>query len=580
MQPTYLGDRPVQNQIPVPTKQEDNLKHETAQQEIPGTKKEENEQGENIKDNKIIINGVELTDETINQFPPHVVEAFRIIQQMIIEQEAALRMNQQVQAPAQPEVNQEEQAITDVEQPTNLQGVDDPEMNQNEPVVNTNQEEDVIPQVNVQDPENQEINPEEQPIYQNQADDVYLTVNTPTVEEREMTQEELEEMFNQIPEMTQDELEKMFDGADAPTVDNTLFDREIDAPLTHGADLEPNQVNMQKHHENQAPLTLQERLAAERAAMESVQNWRGSLERTLFSQEQDNVLNEYYGMIKDGPEGPNFLAGAVCGLLSAGDDPERSKQVMDALIGGKPLGNEFNQRINDGVTAYNRAVEQMALGNNKPMHKLITDSALALGRQAGQETSLSPRNVMIGRMISDVMTLADRHNLDLNLDDKQWAIIRGAFELSTLAQKQYEARQKLGQGNVDLADVECRKSVRDLLLSNAVEQMIWVDKGLGQEVTDTQRLMGGRYLTVENLTKMMSATTVRATVTADDVNKLLENPKSFEAGKIGIKLGDELLAIANNGYDRFLQTHQLDIQREIENGTEQQLSPERQGAPV
>jgi hypothetical protein len=238
MQPTLTGDVPVQQTPPAPKNTNQFAVQQAAQQEIPGIKKEENKLGENIKDNKIIINGVELTDETVNQFPPQVVEAFRVIQQLIVEQEAAQRVNQQEQASAQPEANREEQAaLTDVEQPADLQGIDDPEMNQNEPVMNTNQ------------PEN-----------------VYLTVNTSNVEEREMTQEELERMFDHIeePEMTQEELERMFEGTDAPTMDGALPTQEIDAPLVHGANLEPDQVNMQQRHEDQAQMNLQERLAAER----------------------------------------------------------------------------------------------------------------------------------------------------------------------------------------------------------------------------------------------------------------------------------------------------------------------------
>jgi hypothetical protein len=102
------------------------------------------------------------------------------------------------------------------------------------------------------------------------------------------------------------------------------------------------------------------------------------------------------------------------------------KQIMDGLLSGKPLGNEYDNRISEGVIAYNQAVEQMNKGDKEPLVKLITDAALELGKQASLETSLSPRHAMIGRMISNAMSLADEHQLDLPLGPEDWCVIRGA----------------------------------------------------------------------------------------------------------------------------------------------------------
>lgn len=519
MQPTRLGDQPVQQNPPVSPKTNQFAVQQTTQQEIPGTKKEEKTQGENTKDNKIVINGVELTDETVNQFPPHVVDAFRVIQQMISEQEAALKANQQEQAPAQPEANREEQpALMDVEQPAHLQVEDDPEMNQNPPVMNTNQVEAVF----------------------------HPTV-IPYVEEREMTQEELE---------------RMFEGTDAPTMDDALPDREADAPLVHGADLEPDQVNVQQRHENQPQTPLQERLAAEKEAMDSVVNWESRLANTLFSSEGVSTAKEYYDTIKDN-DGPNFLAGTVCGLLSTTGDPETRKQIMEGLVSGKPLGSEYDDRINEGVTAYNHAFEQMSKGNRDPMTKLITDAALELGRQASQETSLSTRHVMIGRMISNAMTLADNQNLSLKYSDEQWATIRGAFELSKLAQKHYDAKQLLGKENVDMTSKEGRSAVRDLLMGNAVENMIRFDQKHGQQITDTQVLMGCGYLNVENLMNMMSATTIRGSITPEQVKNVLEKPNAYKTARIAKQIGDELCNIMQERFENSNQNMQIERQNEI-----------------
>ena len=606
MQPTLMGDVPVQqippapplpNQFaaqqipPAPPLPNQFVAKQKKQQEIPGAKKEENQQGENTRDNKITINGVELTDETINLFPPHVVEAFRVIQQMILEQEAAQRGNQQEQAPVQPEANREEQAaLTDVEQPAQLQGEDDPEMNQNQPVnipnieepeipqeeleINQNQPEDVYLTVNTSNVEEPEMTQEEPEINQNQVEDVPRPVNIPNMEEREMTQEELERMFDHIeePEMTQEELERMFEGTDAPTMDGTLPTQEIDAPLVHGADLEPDQVNMQQRHEDQAQMSLQARLAAEKEAMDSVANWKDRLANTLFSNEDVRTAKEYYEMIKDGPDGPNLLAGTVCGLLSAAGDPETKKQIMEGLLSGKPLGNEHNSRINESVAAYNHAVEQMSQGNREPMTKLITNAALELGKQASQETSLSPRHVMIGRMISNAMDLADNNKLSLNLDKDQWTIIRGAFQLSKLAQMHHNAKQLLGNENADLTSKQGRNAMRDLLMGNAVENMIRIDKTYGQEITNTQLLMGRDYMTVDNLTKMMSATTIRKSITGEQVKNILEMPDSYNSAKMAKELSTELIEIAQKGYDEYEKSKQLDMQKVNEPENQQQLA--------
>ena len=604
MQPTFTGDAPVQqippapplpNQFalkqvpPAPPLPNQFAVKQTTQQEIPGTKKEENRQGENTRDNKITINGVELTDETINLFSPQVVEAFRVIQQMILEQEAAQRANQQEQAHAQPEANREEQMLTDVEKPANLQGVDDPEMNQNDPVMNTNQVEDVFQQVNLQNQddleinqEDQQINQEDQQINQSQVEDVFQPVNIPYVEEREMTQEELERMFDHIeePEMTQEELERMFEGTDAPTVDGALPNHEIDAPLVHGADLEPNQVNMQQRHEDQAQMNLQERLLAEKEAMDSVANWKDRLANTLFSHEEGNAVREYYDMIKDQQAGPEFLAGTVCGLLSTTGDPESKKQIMEGLLSGKPLGNEYNSRINEGVTAYNHAVEQMSKGNPAHMTKLIADAALALGRQASQETSLSPRSVMIGRMISNAMDLADKNKLSLNLDNDQWAIIRGAFQLSKLAQRHHDAKQLLGNENTDMTSKQGRNAVRDLLLGNAVENMIRIDQTYGEKITNTQWLMGRGYMTSDNLTKMMNKTTIRNSITNEQIKNIMEMPNSYTSAKIVKQLSDELVNIASDGYDAYKKNKQMDMQRQNQPENEQQLDPTQLIQPI
>jgi hypothetical protein len=447
---------------------------------------------------------VELTEETAKQFPPQIVEAFKLIQQHINEKEAKEKTNQQ---PVQ----------------------------ESQQVVNENKQEGPL-----------------------------ATAQTQVVEEPQVTE--------QVPQTQLTETEQIFSNNPVqPTADEKVPDQEIDSPLKNGADLEPNQVNVQERPKDQAQTPLQQRLVAEKEAMDSVINWKDRLSNTLFSHEEGSAVKDYYANIKDKPDGTYLLAGTVCGLLSAGVDPESKKQIMEGLLSGKPLGNEYDSRISESVTAYHNAVEQMSRGNREPMTKLITDAALELGRQASQEDGLTPRHVMIGRMISNAMSLADEHKLNLPLNDDQWTQIRGAFELSKLAQKHHDAKQLLGKENVDMTSNEARNAVRDLLLGNAVENMIRIDKTYDQGITNTQVFLGGGYMSVDNLTKMMGATTIRGSITAEQVKNIMEKPDSYESAKMAHQLGTELLEIAQDGYDNYEKNKQLTMQNEIEAEKSQQI---------
>ena len=506
MQPTLLGDQPVQQIPPAPPLPNQFAVKQTTQQEIPDAKKEENEQGEKTRDNKITINGVELTEETAKQFPPQIVEAFKLIQQHINEKEAKEKTNQQ---PVQ----------------------------ESQQVVNENKQEGPL-----------------------------ATEQTQVVEGPQVTE--------QVPKTQPTETEQIFSNNPAqPTADEKVPDREIDSPLKNGADLEPNQVNAQERPEDQAQKKLQERLAAEKEAMDAVVNWQEWLSNTLFSNEEVSAAKDYYNMIKDKPDGQHLLAGTVCGLLSTAGDPESKKQIMEGLLSGKTLGNEHNSRINESVTAYNHAVEQMSQGNHEPMTKLITNAALELGQQASREDGLSPRHVMIGRMISNAMSLADQHALRLKFNDEQWATIRGAAQLSELAQRHYNAKQLLGKENIDMTSKVDRNATRDLLMGNAVESLMQIGKYHGQQTTDIQILMGCGCLTVDKLTKLMSTTQIRKDITEDRVRDIMEMPKGFDSARMAKQLGEELLAIAQGAINTNDRSRQMDMQKQNEPENEQQLDP-------
>ena len=542
MQPTLLGDQPVQQIPPAPPLPNQFAVNQTTQQEIPGTTKEENERGENTRDNKITVNGVELTEETINQFPPHVVEAFRVIQQMIVEMEANKQANQQtVQQNVEEQLNEN--------QPNEL------DMGSINDIV-----EQKIENTTVQQGIEEQLN-EDQP---NELD--MGSIN-------DIVEQPIENTDDQ-PEVTGGTLEQIFSNNPVqPTADEKVPDQEIDSLLKNGADMEPEQVNIQERHEDQAQMNLQERLAAEKEAMDSVENWKDRLANTLFSHEEGDVVKDYYENIKDKPDGTYLLAGTVCGLLSAGSDPESKKQIMEGLLSGKPLGNEYSTRINESVAAYHNAVEQMSRGNRDPMTKLITDAALELGRQASQEDGLSPRHVMIGRMISNAMSLADENKLILNCNEEQWATIRGAFQMSKLAERHHNAKQYLGQEPMDVSSKDGRKAVRDLLMGNAIENLIKVGKYHGQQTTDVQLLMGSGCLTVESLTKMMSVTQIRKEITEERVRDIMEMPNSFDSARTAKQLGEELLSIAQEVSDFYGRERQMDMQKQNQPENEQQLNP-------
>jgi hypothetical protein len=87
MQPTLMGDQPVQENISTQhTRGQFVVQQQTVQHEIKGEEKADTKKQNT--NNHIIIEGEELTVENINKFPPEVVEAFKIIQQLIIEKEA------------------------------------------------------------------------------------------------------------------------------------------------------------------------------------------------------------------------------------------------------------------------------------------------------------------------------------------------------------------------------------------------------------------------------------------------------------------------------------------------------------
>ena len=503
MQPTLLGDQPVQQIPPAPPLPNQFAAKQTTQQEIPNTKKEENEQGEKTRDNKITINGVELTEETINQFPPHVVEAFRVIQQMIVQMEANKQANQQTV-----QQNVEEQ------------------LNENQP---------------------------------NELD--MGSIN-------DIVEQHIENTDDQ-PEVTEGTMEKISSNNPVqPTADEKVPDQEIDSPLKNGADLEPNQVNAQERPKDQAQKDLQERLAAEKEAMDAVQNWKDLVANSLFSHEEGRSAKEFYQNVNKNNEaaGAEYLTGAVFGILSNKSvNPEQKQQVMDALLSGKPLGSENAKLIDDGITAYNDAIARKTSGNSERLENMLADSMRELGYQASRETTLSPRLVMIGRLLSNAAQMTNENNLELPIDEDEFSIVKGAGTLADVAQKYHDARQRLGNDLENISSKENRGAVRDLLMGNAVEKMIQQDKRLGQTITNAQMIMGKGLWEVKKLQTYTSDTATRRGIQPEDIQAILKKPNSTKALGIGTKTVNEVVKASMEDYD----TAEKAMQKEMELGQQE-----------
>ena len=501
MQPTLLGDQPVQQIAPAPPLPNQFAVNQTTQQEIPGTTKEENEQGENTRDNKITINGVELTEETAKQFPPQIVEAFKLIQQHINEKEAKEKTNQQ---PVQ----------------------------ESQQVVNENKQEGPL-----------------------------ATAQTQVVEEPQVTE--------QVPKTQLTETEQIFSNNPAqPTADKKVPDQEIDSPLKNGADLEPNQVNAQERPKDQAQKDLQERLAAEKDAMDAVQNWKDFVANSLFSHEEGRSAKEFYQNVNKNNEaaGAEYLTGAVFGILSNRSvNQEQKQQVMDALLSGKPLGSENAKLIDDGIAAYNDAIARKTSGSPERLVNMLADSMRELGHQASRETTLSPRLVMIGRLLSNAAQMTNENNLELPIDEDEFSIVKGAGTLADVAQKYHDARQRLGNDLENISSKENRGAVRDLLMGNAVEKMIQQDKRLGQTITNTQMIMGGGLWEVKKLQTYTSDTATRRGIQPEDIQAILKKPNSTKALSIGTKIGNEVVKASMEDYNAAEKA----MQKEMELGQQE-----------
>ena len=308
-------------------------------------------------------------------------------------------------------------------------------------------------------------------------------------------------------------------------------------------DANNQQVNKQQQPAQSKP-PLTEQIAAEKQAMDSVQNWRDTVATSLFSHRQD--LTEEYQRIKSSPNknaesmGKQYLSGAVFGVI-AQDLGDAKQQVLDKLINGKPLGEEFDQFVRNGMDKSAEASIAIEGNNKKPMQEILGNAVRELSSQAGKENALSPRSVMIGRLISNAMTIANKEGLDLGLNRNELMAAQGAVNMAKIAQKYSNARQYLAQENPDLTTEAGRNAVRDLKLGAAVNSMLAQNRGEGNNVNRVQSILGHGALSEKNLEQMANNAKPSQDLTPDRIKKILEDPNGLEANKLGNDISKNIL---------------------------------------
>ena len=510
MQPTLLGDKQVQVNDQLKSLQTGNLVQEHAfEQQISGNKKEKttNQTSEKEADSKnadkTVVNGVEITAENMNSLPQSVREALKVIQQFIEQQKAIERNLQQH--------NQQQSEVRENEQQTEQRESHIPPVPKVPLVkVNTEQRESHIPPVpNVPLPSvNQEVPVENHP--QN------------ILHGQDENQQQVQNSTNQNAQ---------------PVNTTEVVQQEVTA--------------------------LQERLAAEKAAMDAAMDWKDLVANALFSHEEANATKQNYEMLRNNNEeaGKEFLVGTVFGILSSSQaSPEKKQQVVDALLSGRSLGSENQELISNGVAAYNDAMARKTGGNSTRLGEMLAGGMRELSQQASREGSLSPRIVMIGKLIARAAQIANENEVVMPLNENEFGVVQGAVMLAEVAQAHHEARQHLGN-NIDKVDSqENRNAVRDLLMGNAVEVMLKQDKLAGEAISNTQVIMGQGTWSLEAMQKLTSQTNTRRGVQKEDIQALLENPNSTKACGIGRDTANEIIHASNgNGVEAGLV-----MQREVE----------------
>ena len=318
---------------------------------------------------------------------------------------------------------------------------------------------------------------------------------------------------------------------------------EMEAPLNQPAKIEKDKVGAQNRPKEQTTSNLKDQLFQEEQRMNAVRNWKNFLEDALFAHESKELRQNRHNMLENPKVGDEFLSCVTFGILTKkGLNSENKQQVMDTLLDGKSIGHLNPELIRDGTSNYSNVLKDMAFNNKKPMEELLTNAVKELSQQVSRETELSPRTVMIGRLISNAMLLAENNKIKLPLNEKETAMAQGAVTMARIAQNHHNARQYLGKEPMDITSERGRGAVRDLLTGNAMEQMILKDKSAGEFVTNTQLLMGKGIWSEDNLSQMTTHVLMKNDINQAQVGKILNDPKAVPAQKAATRIMDGIVS--------------------------------------
>ena len=149
------------------------------------------------------------------------------------------------------------------------------------------------------------------------------------------------------------------------------------------------------------------------------------------------------------------------------------------------------------------------------------------------------RHVMIGKLISAAMSMAQEKGLNLGLNAPETRMVQGAVEMGKIALHYENARQYFASNPLDLTNEDCRRQLQSLLVGNAMEKSMETDRQKGEgktAVTSTHTLMGCGVWSEENLRRLSSHSRVISRIAQNELQDMLENPN----GKIAHKAGNSV----------------------------------------
>lgn len=340
--------------------------------------------------------------------------------------------------------------------------------------------------------------------------------------------------------------------------------------------IEADKVSINQEREDQKQQVQQEKLAEEKQELDSVKEWRETIANSLFSHQEGADLKAQYETLKgDSNAEMEHLTGAFIGILSLNEPgSQKNQQLLQDMLHGKALGSENDALIREGMDAYNRAMDEMKVGNPGKMGEMFANAAKELGQQVSREPNLSTNHIMIGRMLSNVMTVAENKKLELPLNANEFDIIRGARTMSQVAQKYYDARQILGNGQVDLASEQGRGALKDLLTGNAINTMIQTEASDGKTITNTHMIMGQGLWTEKNLSQVTNQAAMKGDTTPEQIHKMLEEPNGMIAKTLGSRLSTSLIEAAVK--EQMGRDQARKRENELERNTQPQMNPIQQ----